>query len=184
MNESAWVRDYTPRLFKPRLNSLLKKWLTLWSKGVTLEESIHHVEFVNHWCHELKILLACEIFLWQLTPRLSLTKPALGGAQINICNGKSGQKDRLYWVCSAVVCFVIQLESYWEGGCRLELTLTLNMGSVWGSSVHSLPLCKGTNAQQLLLRKNCSEILSWKQSMEELLGKLVNFNLPGIRMLT
>lgn len=136
------------------------------------------------WCHQLKILLAYEIFLWWLNPRHSLTKPALGGAQINICNGKSWQKDKLYWVRSAVACFAIWLEGYWEGGCRLELTLTLNVGSAWGSSVHSLPLCKGTNAQQLLLRKNCSEILSWQQSMEELLGKLVNFNLPGIRMLT
>lgn len=92
------------------------------------------------------------------------------------------QKDKLYCVHSA--CFVIGLDGSEEDSCRHEITLTLHAGSVWGTSVHSLPLCKGTNAQQLHLKKNCSEIVSRKQSMEETLGKLVNFNLPRIRMLT
>lgn len=92
------------------------------------------------------------------------------------------QKDKLY--CAHSACSEIELAGSEEGGCRHERTLTLQAGSMRGSAVHSLPLCKGTNAQQLHLKKNCSEVLSRKQSMEELLGKLVNFNLPGIRMLT
>lgn len=94
--------------------------------------------------------------------------------------GNLVQKDKFYCVHSAR--FVTGLAGSEEGGA--EITLTLSAGSLWWGSEHSLPPCKDTNAQQLHPKEDCSEFLSRQQSMEELLGKVVNFTLARIRMLT
>lgn len=164
----------------------LNKSMASWSKGdsgeVASHPSIpfHHGELVIHSDTELKnppgTLSILVIVQSQTQP-----KQAVGGGLINICNGKSRTKGQITLCTQCSFCN--RTGWLWGRGCRYQITLTLNAGSVWGSSTHSLPLRKDTNAQQLH-RKDCSEFLSRKKSMEELLGKVVNFNLAWIRMLT
>lgn len=184
----SWVWDSMLRLFKePRINPLMKQWLASWTKGMTLEKS--HLILPHSswgickalWHHQLKNPSGS---LWFFSSRLSLITAALGGGRINIWNGRSCTKGQIA-LCTQYGCLFCTRTGWLSGrGLWHERTLTLNAASVWGSWVHSLPLLKGTNAQQLHPEKDCSEIISQKQSMEELLGKLVNFNLPRIRMLT
>lgn len=69
------------------------------------------------WCHQLKILLACQVFLWLFNPRLSLNKLALGDGQINICNGKSTKGQII--LCTQCCCLFCNTTG-WLLGRRLQ----------------------------------------------------------------
>lgn len=188
LNEISCVSDYTLGLFKqPRLNSWINQWLRevkVWLEKAHLTPQLPQSSWgaVIRFVSELKILLAHSALWWLLSLRPTLNKRALGGGRINICNGKSRTKGQILLCTQCSFCN--RTGWLWGRRCRNEVTLTLSAGSLWWSSEHSLPLCKDTNAQQLHPKEDCSEFLSRQQSMEELLGKVVNFNLARIRMLT